>query len=174
MAKSETRDVVMDFIEGSLSDEGRELYALAAKIDYPIDDARTFRKAVDAATKGGSGKPGDLLKKALPASAFPIMSVQGALEKLDAALPAELRIVPTAHRGLPHPTVPPAASLPPGALLPPGASRAVDAWAHTIACAHAAQAYKTSCQAGVPPGEPEHHACEVRAWGVYRSCLAES
>ena len=173
MAKSETRDVVVDFIEGSLSDEGRELYALAAKIDYPIDDARTFRKAVDAATKGGSGKPGDLLKKALPASAFPIMSVQGALEKLDAALPAELRIVPTAHRGLPHPTIPPAASLPPEALLPPGASRAVDAWAHATACADAADAYKRRCQAGVPPGEPAYHACEIRAWGIYQSCLAE-
>jgi hypothetical protein len=173
MAKPETRDVVMDFIEGSLSDEGRELYALAAKIDYPIEDALSFRKAVDAASNGGSDQPGDLLKKALPASAFPIMSVQGALEKLDAALPAQLRIVPTAHRGLPHATVPPAASLPPEALLPPGASRAVDAWAHAAACAEAAAAYKRRCQAGVPPGEPAHHACEIRGWGIYQSCLAE-
>jgi hypothetical protein len=163
----------MDFIEGSLSDEARELYALAAKINYPVEDALAFRKAVDTATNGGSGKQGDLLKKAFSASAFPIMSAQGALEKLDAALPAELRIVPTAHRGLPHPTVPPAVALPPEALLPPGASRAVDAWAHTIACADAAEAYKGRCQAGVPPGEPAYHACEIRAWGIYQSCLAE-
>jgi hypothetical protein len=164
----------MDFIERSLSDEAREVYALAAKIEYPIEDALTFRKAVDATTNRGSANSGDLLKKALPASAFPIMSAQGALEKLDAALPAGLRIVPTAHRGLPHPTLPPAAALPPEALLPPGASRAIDAWAHANACADAADAYRRRCQAGIPPGEPGYHACELKAWRVYQSCLAES
>lgn len=119
---TDSSDPVLKFVETAIPAGVRRIYEVVAHLEFPIADSAAYMEAVESATQRESPELGRFLKTAFSPTAFPLLSAQGALEKLNEALPEPIRIVPSAAQRPRAPIAPwgPRGIYPPGGeILPP-------------------------------------------------------
>src|SRR5687767_6036480 len=91
MKTIESQGAVSQFLVSVLPDETRRSYELLAGLNYPLNDYDALAKEIDACDRAEKQDTAliktrsSILKRLMPTD-FPIVSVQGALEKFHARL----------------------------------------------------------------------------------------